>query len=775
MRRYCAVICIFAFVWSAAAAVAAERRFQSELFKLFPELKVDLARKHIDAEADTAYAKALAKFRLKAGARHDEGVPLTAAEVAIFERTSEPRRTIDGLARQAQETALQRDFVLCGLLDGEPGRISTANVLDAVQKFRKATTSDGLGALSDEERGAIRNTAQKVLDFARFARVQASPGTVERRLDVPSGLVETAIDAKSEENGWPTYSSTARLGAPDAAIRVHNPVHRLSRNTPLSMASEMLPDDGDNKIVWRRLYYNHLTDDDFKIETIVRQTKVSDGKTIEFVNNIAGWRFGGRTHGLKLTANLETLPPIAATAPVLPDPKRATFSTDADRIRDNWKRVLRAIWNELLIRYKEANDWRSADVDDKCRSSAGEGGRWIAVVYATSRMPKDKYRSQPVAERIRLESYEYFDTEPDRTLHFGCAYVWVPEGLKYSTEPYEHIGRGEAGSTYNKRATHFDAELQKIAQDFAVNGNTELELHDQLLRDWTRALLFVHGYNNSFDSALIRVAQLASAVNYKGRIYLFSWPGRDSAWSYLPSIDRAEQAEIDLRYFMKMILNGTRQLELDIVAHSMGAQILVRSLGGKFSAFDIREGSQRFDRVRLRHLIFAAPDVNNLVFKRKVQEFLSYATSVTVFASGCDGVIMLSKLGRGFEPRAGGLTGRVPIDLGVYDAKMQVIDVTHASGGTWCLRNLQSYIGANHAAFAFEKPVVEQIAGILGMERTLKTPPQRMGSGGDQAVVYVECGYPDGNDGGKGRYWVLADKAQAATACPYPLPKATPQ
>ena len=39
-----------------------------------------------------------------------------------------------------------------------------------------------------------------------------------------------------------------------------------------------------------------------------------------------------------------------------------------------------------------------------------------------------------------------------------------------------------------------------------------------------QALVFVHGYNNRFDDALYRTAQIAYDLKYDGAPFLYSWP-----------------------------------------------------------------------------------------------------------------------------------------------------------------------------------------------------------------------------------------------------------
>ncbi|WP_163284658.1 alpha/beta hydrolase, partial [Enterobacter hormaechei] len=48
-----------------------------------------------------------------------------------------------------------------------------------------------------------------------------------------------------------------------------------------------------------------------------------------------------------------------------------------------------------------------------------------------------------------------------------------------------------------------------------------------------RVIVFVHGYNTSFDDAVYRLAQIVNDSNYPGTPVLFSWASGASTTSYV--------------------------------------------------------------------------------------------------------------------------------------------------------------------------------------------------------------------------------------------------
>ena len=112
-------------------------------------------------------------------------------------------------------------------------------------------------------------------------------------------------------------------------------------------------------------------------------------------------------------------------------------------------------------------------------------------------------------------------------------------------------------------------------------------------------------------------ARIAGGADYKGRVYMFGWPSVSQSLRYLQDVDNAEEAEGSLQAFLAAILRDNNIRTLDIVAHSMGSQQLMRVMGSIRSILDGRrheEGS-----LHLGQVVFAAPDVSAAVFNTKIR------------------------------------------------------------------------------------------------------------------------------------------------------------
>ena len=84
-----------------------------------------------------------------------------------------------------------------------------------------------------------------------------------------------------------------------------------------------------------------------------------------------------------------------------------------------------------------------------------------------------------------------------------------------------------------------------------------------------QALLFVHGYNVSFDNAVRRAGQLAYDLGFDGPVFMFSWPSRQGMLSYVGDRDSAQLSADPLRTFIETVVAETKAKRIHIIAHSM--------------------------------------------------------------------------------------------------------------------------------------------------------------------------------------------------------------
>lgn len=170
--------------------------------------------------------------------------------------------------------------------------------------------------------------------------------------------------------------------------------------------------------------------------------------------------------------------------------------------------------------------------------------------------------------------------------------------------------------------------------EFILGGKTiDGETIDTFLQDaksqGSEALVFIHGFDNSLDSAILELAALAHDTQFKGPVFLFSWASKDEFGSYFEDESTIDWSTPHFRRFLRD-LNRQGFQRVDFMAHSMGSRLLLRGLE-----------SWLFTRTPAQ-AIFAAPDVDAETFQEAVITLKSVSPRVTMYASQRDQALLLS-------------------------------------------------------------------------------------------------------------------------------------
>ena len=214
------------------------------------------------------------------------------------------------------------------------------------------------------------------------------------------------------------------------------------------------------------------------------------------------------------------------------------------------------------------------------------------------------------------------------------------------------------------------------------------------------ALVFVHGYNVTFDNAVRRAGQLAYDLNFDGPVFVFSWPTRSSVMSYIGDIDSATVSAKALKDFLRLVVAETKAAKIHLIAHSMGNLVLAEAL----SQLD----SDTAERLVIGEMINAAPDVDPDRFAQIIGKAQAKGAKSTVYASSADRALGLSGWLRG-----GTRLGYISADGPPLVPGVDTIDITE---------NGFSLFGLNHDVYAASPVIVADMRRLLqGGER----PPDK--------------------------------------------------
>ncbi|HVZ47492.1 MAG TPA: alpha/beta hydrolase, partial [Gemmatimonadaceae bacterium] len=164
--------------------------------------------------------------------------------------------------------------------------------------------------------------------------------------------------------------------------------------------------------------------------------------------------------------------------------------------------------------------------------------------------------------------------------------------------------------------------VQRIASDLALTRARDV-------------LVFVHGFNVSFEDAVLRAAQVAADMSFDGVVVLYDWPSAAAVSSYVRDLQEARNAG----YFLLRLLDGAVPAanpdHIHVLGHSMGAEVIARAVSLARPADSLP---------RLTQVALAAPDFDARVFRRDVFPVLRpRAVRVTLYASSDDDALRASR------------------------------------------------------------------------------------------------------------------------------------
>jgi pimeloyl-ACP methyl ester carboxylesterase len=187
-------------------------------------------------------------------------------------------------------------------------------------------------------------------------------------------------------------------------------------------------------------------------------------------------------------------------------------------------------------------------------------------------------------------------------LTFGAASVRIPDDHK--------IGRIELPGSWSLFGLALWTPSTDEHEHFVIKRVVPLSeaTFDQVARAKGAhvALVFVHGFNTTFEDALYRNAQIVWDLQYSGLSVLFTWASRDYVRDYIYDKDSAYLARDAFVKLLQKLKNDYGIDQINVLAHSMGNLIALDSLASD---------SETSNPIQIARLVMAAPDVDRDQFR----------------------------------------------------------------------------------------------------------------------------------------------------------------
>ncbi len=218
-----------------------------------------------------------------------------------------------------------------------------------------------------------------------------------------------------------------------------------------------------------------------------------------------------------------------------------------------------------------------------------------------------------------------------------------------------------------------------------------------------QALVFVHGYNQRFDDAVFRFAQIVNDSGADVAPVLFTWPSRGSLLAYGYDRESTSYSRDALERLLTFMANDPNVSEVSILAHSMGNVVTLEAL---------RQMAIRNGRImpKIKNVMLAAPDVDVDVFRSVFNEIGDKRPNFTMFVSQDDKALKVSKRVWGGVPRV----GQVDPYQEPYRSEFERNGITVVD-----LTKLESVDPLNHGKFAASPLVVQSIGARLAQGQTM--------------------------------------------------------
>ncbi|MCC5981537.1 MAG: alpha/beta fold hydrolase [Oceanicaulis sp.] len=212
---------------------------------------------------------------------------------------------------------------------------------------------------------------------------------------------------------------------------------------------------------------------------------------------------------------------------------------------------------------------------------------------------------------------------------------------------------------------HFTFASADTCADEAEFVNRLNRRLSQLDEDERIIVIFVHGYNETFGSALFRFAQMMHDFRIPGVPVHFSWASAGDPRYYAYDLDSVFIARDGFSDLLELAA-GAQADRIMIIAHSMGSMLTMETLR------ELAVSEEDHVLSMIGPVALMSPDVSIDVFRSQLGSLRDSGIDFVVFTSARDRALRASALLRGQTDRLGSLRSIEEVS----DLRLTVIDVS---------------------------------------------------------------------------------------------------
>lgn len=258
-----------------------------------------------------------------------------------------------------------------------------------------------------------------------------------------------------------------------------------------------------------------------------------------------------------------------------------------------------------------------------------------------------------------LEPTGVFGSQRSETLNFARYDVAIP--------PDREIGQISYGKPKRPNVSTDFVTTNPVL--YGSDTAFRADLSKALSENGREAVIFVHGFNNTFTEGLYRIAQLHHDLEVPGVAVHYSWPSAAEPLGYVYDRDSVIFARKGLEDLIRETI-AAGATRVAIVAHSMGSFLTMEALRD----IAISRGGLPS---QISGVALMSPDIDVGVFRMQAKEIGQLPQPFIIFGSDRDRVLRLSALITGQRGRLGSLENVSD----VADLEVTYIDVAAFSSG----------------------------------------------------------------------------------------------
>ena len=329
--------------------------------------------------------------------------------------------------------------------------------------------------------------------------------------------------------------------------------------------------------------------------------------------------------------------------------------------------------------------------DDSTKNAGKKATRIQKVFYGTNRKPTGKKHLS-----------EYFGGERspnDSPVSYGICEVSIPLShkkggiespflsLKFLEDPKKHILVTKISPISAKKL--FSTINKQLSSNKDEKTNKD-------------AVVFVHGFNVTFDDAAKRTAQVAYDIGFKGAPIMFSWPSDGALSQYMSDREDVTWSINHIEQFLTDVVDNAGAKKIHLIAHSMGNQGLIGAL------YRIALKNRNNKKVLFENIILAAPDFDAQLFKQQIApEVVALTKKWTIYSSDNDAALDVSSNVNSAKRLGQPVTAISGIN---------VIDATGIEVTPWSVPEFHSYYATKQVVV---DDIIDTIKGIAPALRNL--------------------------------------------------------